>query len=162
MTHRHRAPGVPAEAAAPVSELRWLVDAQTGVVLVGGTDVALAALRGPFEALLGPAQETGCALPVRLLPAPPSRPGELTAGAWVRVAGYTHDSLVEGPGRRSSVLLTGCPLACPGCRVPYLHPSATGVRVSVDRLAEALLDPAFTRDGVSLLGGEPVRRIVGA
>jgi hypothetical protein len=30
------------------------------------------------------------------------------------------------------------------------------------RLADALLDPAYERDGVSLLGGEPVRRIVGA
>src|SRR5262245_11796478 len=68
--------------------------------------------------------------------------------------GY-HNSLVEGPGRRSSVLLQSCPLQCCGCWVPQLHEEQAGSMVSVERLAEALLDPAFERDGVSILGGEP-------
>ncbi|MGH2458799.1 MAG: 4Fe-4S single cluster domain-containing protein [Chloroflexota bacterium] len=71
------------------------------------------------------------------------------------MAGYYHDSLVEGPGRRSCVLFSGCDLACSGCWVPHLNPADGGTSVSVDRLAAALLDPAFERDGVSLLGGEP-------
>jgi anaerobic ribonucleoside-triphosphate reductase activating protein len=136
-------------------ELTWILDRLTGATLVGGADVALAALRSPLEALLGPAAETGCALPLRLLPPPSPEPGSLAIGPWVQVAGYYHDSLVEGPGRRSSVLFAGCPLACPGCRVPYLHPDDAGHSVHVDRMAEALLDPAHERDGVSLLGGEP-------
>jgi anaerobic ribonucleoside-triphosphate reductase activating protein len=74
----------------------------------------------------------------------------------VRVAGYYHHSLVEGPGRRSSVLLAGCDLACPGCWVPNLHPSGAGSLVPVDIMAAALLDPAHERDGVSILGGEPM------
>jgi anaerobic ribonucleoside-triphosphate reductase activating protein len=142
-------------------ELTWILDPLTGATLVGGPDVALAALRGPLEALLGPAGETGCALPLRLLPPPSPKPGELAAGPWVRVAGYYHDSLVEGPGRRSSVLFAGCPLACPGCRVPYLHPDDAGLPVPVDRLAEALLEPAHERDGVSVLGGEPFAQPAG-
>lgn len=41
------------------------------------------------------------------------------------------------------------------CWVPQLHPADAGHLVAVNRLADALLDPAFDRDGVSLLGGEP-------
>src|SRR5262249_23640426 len=62
----------------------------------------------------------------------------------------------EGPGRRSSVLLSGCDVACRGCWVPQLHPLAVGTLVPVDRPAEALLDPAYQRDGVSILGREPL------
>jgi anaerobic ribonucleoside-triphosphate reductase activating protein len=39
--------------------------------------------------------------------------------------------------------------------VPYLHPEDAGVLVDTDRMAEALLDPAYQRDGISILGGEP-------
>jgi anaerobic ribonucleoside-triphosphate reductase activating protein len=144
-----------------VPELTWILDPSTGATLVGGTEVALATLRGPLEALLGPAGETGCALPLRLLPPPSPEPGSPAAGPWVQVAGYYHDSLVEGPGRRSSVLFAGCPLACPGCRVPYLHPDDVGLPVPVDRMAEALLDRAHERDGVSVLGGEPFAQPAG-
>jgi anaerobic ribonucleoside-triphosphate reductase activating protein len=144
-----------------VPELTWILDPLTGATLLGGPEVALVALRGPLEALLGTARETGCAVPLRLLPPPPQDEGDPAGGPWVRVAGYYHDSLVEGPGRRSSVLFAGCPLACPGCRVPHLHPDEAGVPVPVDRMARALLDPAHQRDGVSVLGGEPFAQPVG-
>ena len=39
--------------------------------------------------------------------------------------------------------------------MPHLHDPAGGVLAPVDRLADALLDPAHPRDGVSRLGGEP-------
>jgi anaerobic ribonucleoside-triphosphate reductase activating protein len=48
-----------------------------------------------------------------------------------------------------------------GCRVPHLHPDDAGLPVPVDRMAEALLDPAHERDGVSLLGGEPFAQPAG-
>jgi anaerobic ribonucleoside-triphosphate reductase activating protein len=153
-----------APAPAPARPgLTWVLDARTGAALVTGPDAALAALRAPLEALLGPGRATGCALPLRLLPPPPPGPDgpDGFAVPRVRVAGYYHDSLVEGPGRRSSALLVGCPLACPGCRVPHLHPEGAGAAGPVDRLAAALLDPAHARDGVSLLGGEPFAQPVG-
>jgi anaerobic ribonucleoside-triphosphate reductase activating protein len=53
------------------------------------------------------------------------------------------------------VLLAGCDLACPGCWVPDLHPAGAGTPVPVDVMADALLDPAYEREGVSILGGEP-------
>jgi len=39
--------------------------------------------------------------------------------------------------------------------VPHLHAAEAGATVPVTSLAELVLDPAHSRDGVSLLGGEP-------
>jgi anaerobic ribonucleoside-triphosphate reductase activating protein len=92
---------------------------------------------------------------VTVLPPTVSPTGCGHAGPAIRMAGYYHDSLVEGPGRRSCALLSGCDLGCIGCWVPHLHPKDAGTPVCVDCLADALLDPAHLRDGISLLGGEP-------
>ena len=100
----------------------------------------------------------GCARPLALLPPPVATAEERAAQPCVRVSGYYHDSLVEGPGRRSSALLSGCDLGCPGCWTPALHRADAGTPVPVGRLADALLDPAHPRDGVSLLGGEPFQQ----
>jgi anaerobic ribonucleoside-triphosphate reductase activating protein len=136
-------------------QLTTTLDPVTGSVLVEHPERLPRALREGLERMLGPGQELGCARPLRLLP-PPAAPEEECAGRpCVRVAGYAHDSLIEGPGGRSSVLFAGCDLGCPGCWVPDLHPLEAGARVPVDRLAEALLDPRYRRDGVSILGGEP-------
>ena len=113
------------------------------------------ALREGLEHLLGPGQDLGCARPTALLQLPPATHAEFAGQPCLRTAGYYHNALIEGPGRRSSALLGGCDLACHGCWVPHLHPPEAGVLVPVDRLAEALLDPAYQRDGVSILGGEP-------
>lgn len=43
------------------------------------------------------------------------------------------------------------------------HDPAGGTALSVAQVVDALLDPVGEpRDGITLLGGEPVRRIVGA
>jgi anaerobic ribonucleoside-triphosphate reductase activating protein len=79
----------------------------------------------------------------------------------VRVAGYYHDSLTEGPGRRSSVLFQFCPLKCKGCYVPQLHARNAGNLIPVDKLADLLLDPDLERDGFTILGGEPFAQAPG-
>jgi anaerobic ribonucleoside-triphosphate reductase activating protein len=136
-------------------KLTLLLDAVTGRLLLEEPTRLSRDLLAHLEARLGPAAALGCARPPEVLP-PPSLPTEGSPdGPWVRVAGYYHHSLVEGPGRRSSVLLAGCDLACPGCWVPHLHPSGAGSLVPVDVMAAALLDPAHERNGVSILGGEP-------
>jgi anaerobic ribonucleoside-triphosphate reductase activating protein len=138
-----------------MAELTVLLDAVTGTVLVEAPDHLPQELRDRLAEFLGPGAELGCARPVVVLPPPQGPDQELIGAACVRVSGYYHHSLVEGPGRRSSVLLSGCELACPGCWVPSLHPADAGGSVPVERLAEVLLDPAYERDGVSILGGEP-------
>jgi len=139
-----------------MTEITWIIDAVTGALLMEGlTGGEVSALAGD---LLPFGQEFGCAHPLTMLP-PPAIPDEDDAPMpCLRVAGYYHHSLVEGPGRRSSLLVVGCTLACPGCWASSLHPSDVGVLVPVDRLANALLDPAYKRDGVSILGGEPMQQ----
>ncbi len=127
----------------------------TGSVLVEHPERLPQEVREKLEHLLGPGEDMGCARPTALLQLPPATHAEVASQPCVRAAGYYHNALVEGPGRRSSVLLGGCDLACRGCWVPHLHPPDAGVLVPVDRLADALLDPAHQRDGVSILGGEP-------
>jgi len=140
-------------------ELTITLDAATGAVLLEAPDRVPQSIRADLTTLLGRGEEVGCARPLRLLPPPPPLPEdrevEAQVGIGVRTAGYTHNSLTDGPGRRTSVLVTGCSLACAGCWVPHLHAPAAGTLVPVEVLAGALLDPAYERDGVSILGGEP-------
>lgn len=143
-------------------ELMMLLDPLTGAVLVEAPDRVGATVHAELAPLLGGGMEVGCARPLVVLP-PPAAETETHGkmGMRVRIAGYYHGSLVEGPGRRSVALFSGCTLGCAGCWVPSLHPVDAGTLVPVERLADALLDPAEPRDGVSLLGGEPFQQVVG-
>ena len=142
-------------------EIAFIVDEVTGDVLLEHPERLAPEVRAEFTALLGQPREVGCARPLEVLPPPEATAAEQATTSCVRVAGYYHHSLVEGPGRRSAVLFQSCPLACPKCWVPHLHDPAGGVLAPVDRLADALLDPAYPRDGVSILGGEPFAQPAG-
>lgn len=144
-----------------MSGVMFILDPGTGAVLLEGPERAPADVLAAVTALLGSGRELGCGRPRALLPLPGATPAELAAATCVRVAGYYHGSLVEGPGRRSSVLFQSCPLRCRGCWTPHLHDPSGGALVPVDRLADALLDPAYPRDGVSILGGEPTMQADG-
>ena len=135
-------------------ELMLLIDETNGAMLLEDSQLPAAVLADMAD-LTGEGKECGCARPLEVLSPPVASKEEQAIDICVRIAGYYHNSLVEGPGRRSSVLLQSCPLQCRGCWVPQLHEEQAGSMVSVERLAEALLDPAFERDGVSILGGEP-------
>jgi hypothetical protein len=69
----------------------------------------------------GTGLEHGCARPLTVL-APPAVPEAERAGeVCARINGFYHDSLTEGPGRRSSVLFQGCSLNCKNCWVSQLR-----------------------------------------
>ena len=142
-------------ALPAVGELTIAVDAATGALLVEGPDRLPPGVRDALERFAGPARAIACAAPSELLTLAPASRDEAAGGACVRIAGYWHGSLIEGPGRRSTVKLQGCPLRCHGCIAPDGWDATGGVVVGAARLAEALLDPAYPRDGVSILGGEP-------
>lgn len=142
-------------------EITLIVDGLRGEILVEDnlelrTD-GLAVLQG----MLGEAREVACARPLEIIKPPDSLLEAESTVATVRIAGFYHNSLTEGPGRRSSVLFQFCPLKCKGCYVPHLHSSAGGFSISVDFLADLLLDSDFERDGVSILGGEPFAQVPG-
>jgi len=49
------------------------------------------------------------------------------------------------------------------CYVPETHDLGGGILLTIAEVVKALLDPVGEpRDGMTVLGGEPVRRIVGA
>lgn len=139
----------------PSAELLLLIDGQTGTLLLEHPERVPAQLLAQLGELAGEGTMVGCATPRTVLPPPIPAAGVPPSGPTVRITGYYHGSLVEGPGRRSSVLFAGCPLACAGCWVPHLHAADAGAAVPVARLADALMDPAHARVGVSILGGEP-------
>jgi anaerobic ribonucleoside-triphosphate reductase activating protein len=111
--------------------------------------------------LLGPGQPVACAVPLHMLAPPVAPPEEIAASVCVRIAGYWHGSLIEGPGRRTAVKFQSCPLRCHGCITPDSWAAGGGALVPVGRLAAALLDPAHARDGVTVAGGEPFAQPAG-
>jgi anaerobic ribonucleoside-triphosphate reductase activating protein len=61
---------------------------------------------------------------------------------------------INGPGRRFTVWVQGCPKRCHGCFNPALQPFGPAREVSPRELAEEAL-AAGPLDGVTLSGGEP-------
>jgi anaerobic ribonucleoside-triphosphate reductase activating protein len=148
-----------------MAEITFIVDPLSGVIVVEDNQDLGAEAVECLRAALGEPQEIGCARPLEIIEPPPTpvvsaeKPSQRLPS--VRIAGYYHDSLTEGPGRRSSVLFQFCPLKCKGCYVPQLHAKNAGSLIPVDKLAASLLDPNFERDGVTILGGEPFAQAPG-
>jgi anaerobic ribonucleoside-triphosphate reductase activating protein len=140
-----------------VQEQVWIVDPATGDLVVEGLEAEQSlALVG--DLLPNPA-DLNCARPLRVAPLPV---GAHHARPMLRIAAIWHGSVVEGPGRRSVVQVQGCPIRCNECSVPHTHPMDGGVPLAVDDVVDALLDPAGApRDGVTVIGGEPMAQPVG-
>lgn len=136
-------------------EITFIVDDLRGAIVVEDNLDLSAETVEHLRTYLGESQEIGCARPLEIIKPLADSSEKILENLSVRIAGYYHDSLTEGPGRRSSVLFQYCPLKCKGCWTPQLHSRKAGELISVEKLAELLLDPEFERDGVTILGGEP-------
>lgn len=66
-----------------------------------------------------------------------------------------HDSVVDGPGRRSVVQVSGCSLRCSRCLVPQTHRQENGERVTISSIVSEIVGRREDHDGVTILGGEP-------
>lgn len=76
---------------------------------------------------------------------------------FARIAGVATESVVDGPGIRSTIFFQGCPHACPGCHNPDTWRSDGGKKINIDELIELLkLNPLVT--GVTYSGGEPFQQ----
>lgn len=74
-----------------------------------------------------------------------------------RIAGVTTESVVDGPGLRSTIFFQGCPHGCPGCHNPDTWRSDGGKEINSTGLLELLkLNPLVT--GVTFSGGEPFQQ----
>ena len=135
-------------------ELTLIIDDLRGSIVVEDNQDLNAAVKHLKENF-GEAQAIACARPLEIIKPSVNFAEKAATDICVRIAGFYHNSLTEGPGRRSSVLFQFCPLKCQGCYVPELHGKNSGVLISVKKLADLLLDPKYERDGVTILGGEP-------
>ena len=72
----------------------------------------------------------------------------------LNVSGLISDSIVDGPGIRTTIFSQGCPHHCPGCHNPETWDFGCGTDVEVERLVEIVRSNPLCR-GVTFSGGEP-------
>lgn len=70
------------------------------------------------------------------------------------LAGITQDSIVDGPGIRTTFYAQGCPHHCKGCHNPETWAFSGGTAMDEETLADIALSNPLSR-GVTFSGGEP-------
>lgn len=143
-----------------MAEATWIIDQETGELTVEGL-TAREAVALTADLLAG-GQPVNCARPVSVPPLNLSKAQGDSFEPTLRVYRIYHNSVVEGPGRRSVVQLSGCLLRCPGCFVPETHDPRGGVELTVGEIVDLVLDEqGEPRDGITVLGGEPFLQLEG-
>lgn len=72
----------------------------------------------------------------------------------LNLAGIAGDSIVDGPGIRTTVFGQGCPHHCPGCHNPETWEFGCGTDMTEEAVAEIVEQNPLCR-GVTFSGGEP-------
>ncbi len=72
----------------------------------------------------------------------------------LRIAGFTGNSVVDGPGIRFVIFTQGCPHGCPGCHNPGTHAPDGGSMSDTAELWRKI-DANPTLEGITFSGGEP-------
>lgn len=132
-------------------ETEFSINPHSGELIVRGADPALLT---KLATHLGNGVDLDCGeCP------PPERSQAATASreapGLVRVAGFLHQSMVDGPGLRSVVFFQGCARRCTGCRNKHTHSFDGGTIMTTEEVLAELLWPDEVRDGVTVSGGEP-------
>ncbi len=78
----------------------------------------------------------------------------------LNLAGIAGDSIVDGPGIRTTFFAQGCPHHCPGCHNPETWPFAGGTPMEEEALLALVRDNPLCR-GVTFSGGEPFAQAEG-
>lgn len=72
----------------------------------------------------------------------------------MNLAGIIGDSIVDGPGIRTTVFVQGCCHHCPGCHNPQSWAFGKGTDWTVEQVYERVISNPLCR-GVTFSGGEP-------
>ena len=75
----------------------------------------------------------------------------------IRLFGLVTDSLVDGPGFRTSIFVQGCPYHCPGCHNPESQPFEGGTVWTLDDVEKKFSNNPLL-SGITLSGGEPAEQ----
>lgn len=67
------------------------------------------------------------------------------------------DTVVDGPGFRTTVYAAGCRHRCPGCHNPQSWELANGHAVRVEEVTEQLLADPFSN--ITFSGGDPLEQV---
>ena len=70
------------------------------------------------------------------------------------LAGILEDSIVDGPGIRTTFFAQGCPHRCPGCHNPETWEFGCGTQMDADTALQVVRSNPLCR-GVTFSGGEP-------
>ena len=72
----------------------------------------------------------------------------------LNLAGIVGDSIVDGPGIRTTIFSQGCPHHCPGCHNPETWAFGCGTDMDEETILEIVHSNPLCR-GVTFSGGEP-------
>ncbi|MFC2766450.1 MAG: anaerobic ribonucleoside-triphosphate reductase activating protein [Prevotella sp.] len=72
----------------------------------------------------------------------------------ISVLDIIHDTMVDGPGFRTSIYCAGCPNACPGCHNPQSWDIKQGYEMSTAQIMAEIENDPFAN--VTFSGGDPM------
>ena len=78
----------------------------------------------------------------------------------LELSGIAGDSIVDGPGIRTTVFAQGCPHHCPGCHNPETWEFGIGTPMEEERIVDIVRSNPLCR-GVTFSGGEPFAQAEG-
>lgn len=72
----------------------------------------------------------------------------------ISILNILEDTMVDGPGFRTSIYCAGCPNGCPGCHNPQSWNIENGHLTSTDEIMEVIKNDPFAN--VTFTGGDPM------
>ncbi len=78
----------------------------------------------------------------------------------LNLSGIVEDSIVDGPGIRTTVFCQGCPHHCPGCHNPETWEFGCGTPMEEEQILAIVRSNPLCR-GVTFSGGEPFSQAAG-
>ena len=78
----------------------------------------------------------------------------------LNLSGIVSDSIVDGPGIRTTIFSQGCPHHCPGCHNPETWDFGCGTPMEEETLVKIVQSNPLCR-GVTFSGGEPFAQAAG-
>ena len=78
----------------------------------------------------------------------------------LNLSGIVSDSIVDGPGIRTTVFCQGCPHHCPGCHNPETWEFGCGTDMDEETIVDIVRSNPLCR-GVTFSGGEPFAQAAG-